>query len=119
MATFYRLSEYRKKHRSIFFTRLELNQLLGLYSVQVARGQWRDYAIDQRDGTASFAIFRHTHESALFTVVKSIPGSNKAGDYTVLSGRELIVSARTLPDLLAGLLKKLPSSRLASDERYR
>ena len=56
-----RLSDAR---RTLYFTRSELNQLLGLYSRNVARGVWRDYAIDHRDGQALFSVFRHTHESA-------------------------------------------------------
>ena len=57
--------------RTLYFTRSELNQLLGLYSRNVARGVWRDYAIDHRDGQALFSVFRHTHESAVYTIVKS------------------------------------------------
>ena len=45
MATVSRLTDHRKRGR-IFFSRRELDQLLQLYSRQVARGEWRDYAID-------------------------------------------------------------------------
>ena len=71
-ATVLPLGEYRGgARRTLYFTRPELNQLLGLYSRNVIRGVWRDYAIDHRDGQALFSIFRHTHESALYTIVKS------------------------------------------------
>ena len=65
------LRDYRGERRTLYFTRSELNQLLGLYSRNVARGVWRDYAIDHRDGQALFSVFRHTHESAAYTIVKS------------------------------------------------
>ena len=62
---------YRTRHRTVYFTRAELNQLLGLYSRHVARGDWRDYAIDHRDGMALFSVFRHTHELPAYSVIKT------------------------------------------------
>src|ERR1051325_5286214 len=70
-ATVLPLRDYRSARRTLYFTRPELNQLLGLYSRNVARGIWRDYAIDHRDGQALFSVFRHTHESGTYTIVKS------------------------------------------------
>jgi len=70
-ATVLPLRDYRSPRRTLYFTRSELNQLLGLYSRNVARGIWRDYAIDHRDGQALFSVFRHTHESAAYTIIKS------------------------------------------------
>ena len=78
MRTSVRLHDYRRRHRRIFFSRPELNQLLSLYSRQVVRGEWRDYAIDQHDGAALFSVFRHTHESPLYTIVKTAPGTAPA-----------------------------------------
>lgn len=105
MATIYRLNHYRRRPRPIFFSRAELNQLLALYSRQVARGEWRDYAIDQRDGAALFSVFRHTQESALYTIVKSAPGSIR--DFILLAGRQRLASGKTLPDIMAVLERNL------------
>ena len=58
MSKVFRLADYRRRQKRIFFTRPELHQLLSLYSRQVARGEWRDYAIDQQDGAALFSVFR-------------------------------------------------------------
>lgn len=107
MATLFRLSDYRRRHKSIFFSRPELNQLLSLYSRQVARGEWRDYAIDQREGAALFSVFRHTHESALYTVVKTAPGTGRQGDFTVLSGRQRLASGRAMSEVLSVLQRRL------------
>src|SRR5438093_983042 len=63
-ATVLALADYRTKHRTLYFTRHELNQLLSLYSRHVARGVWRDYAIEHQDGRALFSVFRHTHKEA-------------------------------------------------------
>ena len=45
-ATVLAFGDQRRRQRTIYFTRPELNQLLGLYSHHVIRGEWRDYAID-------------------------------------------------------------------------
>lgn len=120
MATLFRLSDFRRKHKRIFFSRLELNQLLALYSRQVARGEWRDYAIDQRDGAALFSVFRHTHESPLYTIVKTAPGASRHGDFAVLAGRHRLASGAALGDVLATLQRKLgPATVRLDGERAR
>jgi uncharacterized protein DUF2794 len=106
-ATVLPLRDYRSQRRTLYFTRSELNQLLGFYSRHVARGIWRDYAIDNRDGQALFSVFRHTHESAAYTIVKSVvPGSGQA-EYIVLSGRQRLRAARSLPEVLEVFRAKL------------
>src|SRR5580704_459269 len=110
-ATVLPLRDYRASRRTLYFTRSELNQLLGLYSRNVARGIWRDYAIDHCDGQALFSVFRHTHESAAYTIVKSLGaariGANRAAaaaagetQYTILTGKHRLRAAPTLADAL-------------------
>lgn len=110
MATLFRLSDYRRRHKTVFFTRPELNQLLSLYSRQVARGEWRDYAIDHREGAALFSVFRRSQESALYTIVKTAPGAARQGDFAVLSGRQRLAGGKALTEVLASLQKKLRRS---------
>ena|SRR5579862_27183 len=107
MSTVFRLNDFRRRHKRIFFTRGELNQLLSLYSRQVMRGEWRDYAIDQDDGAALFSMFRRSQEMPLYTVVKAAPGSSRQGDYLLLSGRQRIATGSTLGDVLAQLQRLL------------
>ena len=102
-ATVLPLRDYRNQRRTLYFTRPELNQLLGLYSRNVARGIWRDYAIDHRDGQALFSVFRHTHECALYTIVKSLGpghGAGQADEFAVLSGRQRLRAAGSLAEAL-------------------
>jgi hypothetical protein len=106
-ATVLPLRDYRTGRRTQFFTRSELNQLLGLYSRNVARGVWRDYAIDHRDGRALFSVFRHTHESAVYTIVKSVAASAGAAEFVVMSGRQRLRAAQTLADALDFFRSKL------------
>jgi hypothetical protein len=106
MSDVLRLSDLRRSKR-VFFTRPELNQLLSLYTRQVMRGEWRDYAIDQRDGAVLFSMFRRTQELPIFTVMKTAPGTNRRGDYVLLTGGQRIATCTTLVDVLAQLVKMI------------
>ena len=107
MSTVFRLNDFRQRHKRIFFSRGELNQLLSLYSRQVMRGEWRDYAIDQQDGAVLFSMFRRSQELPLYTVVKIAPGTRRQGDYILLSGRQRVAIGATLGDVLAQLQRLL------------
>jgi|SRR5215813_8722610 len=99
-ATVLAFGDYRTKQRTLYFTRSELNQLLGLYSRQVAHGVWRDYAIDHRDGMALFSVFRHTHEAPAFSIIKTVPGQGRPAEFIVQSGRQKLRVSRSLAEAL-------------------
>lgn len=99
-ATVLAFGDYRTRHRTVYFTRSELNQLLGLYSRHVARGDWRDYAIDHRDGMALFSVFRHTHELPAFSVIKTAPMPARPAEFIVQTGRQRLRVARSLAEAL-------------------
>jgi len=101
------IRNYRNRRRTIYFTRAELNQLLGLYSRSVARGVWRDYAIDHRDGQALFSVVRHTHDPAVYTIVKSAALAGGAAEFTVLFGRQKLSVAADLAEALEIFRAKL------------
>ncbi|MBV8778405.1 MAG: DUF2794 domain-containing protein [Alphaproteobacteria bacterium] len=106
-ATVLPLRDYRSGRRPQFFTRGELNQLLGLYSRNVARGVWRDYAIDHRDGRALFSVFRHTQEGPIYTVVKTVSSGAAAAEFVVMSGHQRLRSGATLAEALTFFRGKL------------
>lgn len=62
----------------VAFTKAELNAILSIYSYQVAKGTWRDYALDFLKQMAVFSIFRHTAEQPLVSIVK-IPANTASG----------------------------------------
>jgi hypothetical protein len=105
MSQLYRFSEYRKTPRRVFFDRAELNQLLSLYSRNVASGEWRDYAIDQVGGSAIFSVFRHTHDAPLYSIAKQ--GGSRSVEFVVFSGREKLKRAICLSDALKVFNKNL------------
>jgi len=107
MAPVVRLSEHRGKRRAatVFFHRNELNALLGMYSQRVARGDWRDYAIGHDSGLATFSVFRHTHETPLFSITKRMQGGKPL--YAVYEGNRKLRQSGRLDEALAVLDKPL------------
>ncbi len=103
MPSVVRLADYRPRQRPVFFNRHELNQLLSLYSRQVSRGEWRDYAIDHSATAAVFSVFQHSDSRPVFTVAKFAPGTRKRGDYLLAAGQRRLKEGRALADVLAPL----------------
>jgi Protein of unknown function (DUF2794) len=99
-ATVFALGDYRAKYRTLYFTRSELNQLLGLYSRHVSRGVWRDYAIDHRDGIALFSVFRHTQEAPVYSIIKTAAAGTRPAEFIVQSGRQRLRVSASLTEAL-------------------
>lgn len=106
MTNLYRLADQRARRRIVSFDKRELSRLLGLYSMRVASGEWRDYAIDFRPGMAIFSIFRHTAEQPLFAIAK-VPGGGSGGSYMVYNGPRKLAHGDTLEDVLRVFDRKL------------
>lgn len=102
-----RLAEHQRGQRHIYFDRRELNKLLSLYSRRVARGEWRDYAIDHGPGMAVFSVFRHSHERPIFSIAKRIRTPGRAVDYVVLNGPQRLKSGASIDEVLEVLDPKL------------
>lgn len=62
----------------VSFTKSELGAIVSVYSTQVARGEWRDYALDFERQMAVFSIFRHAHDQPLAAIIK-LPGNTSTG----------------------------------------
>lgn len=107
MAQLLLLSEYRRDGRRVFFDREDLNHLLGVYSRQVARGIWRDYAIDHRSNMAIFSIFKRSQEQAIFTVTKVLLRGDKEPNFVLLSRNRQIKSSRDLRHIVDVLQRQL------------
>ena len=93
----------RHRRKLVVFERSELGQLLNLYSTRVASGEWRDYAIDFRQGMAMFSIFRHTAEQPLFAIAK-VPSQ---GGYMVYNGPRKLAHGDSLEDVLTIFERKI------------
>lgn len=105
MSTIVRLSDYRNRRARVYFNRVELSALLSVYSERVARGEWKDYAIDHHQGVAVFSVFRHTADRPAFAIAKSMGAGGP--EYAAFDQTSRIKKAGTLADVLAALPNKL------------
>ncbi|SOC24398.1 MULTISPECIES: DUF2794 domain-containing protein [Thalassospira] len=106
MGTLFNLAQYRKAKSFVHFDRTELMQLMNTYSRQVASGAWRDYAIDHLDGMAMFSIFRSSHETAIFTVIKLGADHKNAGHFVALHSGEKIKQSSEIQNVLDAVEKR-------------
>ena len=69
----------------VHFDRKELNQILRLYGLMVAAGEWRDYAITALRDLAVFSVFRRTAEFPLYRIEKRPRLRARQGLYAVVA----------------------------------
>ncbi|PLW76499.1 DUF2794 domain-containing protein [Cohaesibacter celericrescens] len=65
--------------------------ILNIYGRMVAKGEWRDYAIDALKDRAVFSIFRRTGEMPIYRIEKDPKLARKQGAYSLLSQQGLIL----------------------------
>ncbi len=102
-----RLSDVRKSPTRVFFNRTELNRLLSLYSRRVMSGEWRDYAIDQGPGRATFSVFRHAAERPAFSITKLAANQRKASLFALSAGPRRLMQSASIDDVLTLLEQQL------------
>ncbi|MET1029241.1 MAG: DUF2794 domain-containing protein [Dongiaceae bacterium] len=101
------LADYQRKGRRVFFNRADLSELLAIYSRQVGRGLWRDYAIDHRGNMAVFSIYRRSQEQPLFSVHKVVLKGDREANYVLSSRNRQLASSRALADIINVLGRQL------------
>ncbi|GGY47682.1 DUF2794 domain-containing protein [Parvularcula lutaonensis] len=78
-------SQARSQPAAVHFDRRELDRLLQLYGFFVARGDWKDYAIDGLSDRAVFSVFRRAAEAPLYRIEKNPKLRNRQGAWSVVS----------------------------------
>ena len=92
----------------IFFSKLELTAILNLYSKQVSKGSWRDYALDSQVDTAIFSIYRHTHDKPLYQIIKkSQKGYRNKPEFSIKNDLSIINKSTEILTILSKFEKKL------------
>lgn len=76
---------------SVSFNRQELSAIMDVYGRKVARGEWRDYALDLLKEKAVFSIFRRSAEVPLYRIEKNPKLARKQGAYAVIAAGGLIM----------------------------
>lgn len=107
MSKLLRLSEYRHSAERVVFDRSELKKILALYADRVARGEWRDYAIDHRPNMAAFAVFRSSYELPAYVIAKLSGATARHGNYVVSSGPRKLIQGRSIDEVLTVFEKAL------------
>ena len=85
------LNPTRPREDIIMFHRTELDQILRVYGLMVAGGEWRDYAIDGLKDRAEFAIFRNAAEVPVYRIVKTPADSRRQGAWKVVAAGGVIL----------------------------
>ena len=103
-----KLSRNKNHKNIIFFSKLELTSILSLYSKQVSRGFWKDYAMDSQNETAIFSIFKHTHDKPIYQIIKKrLKGLKNINEFYILKDIEIISKSSDLLTILNKFEKKL------------
>ena len=99
----------------IFFSKFELTSILNLYSKQVSKGSWRDYALDNKINTAIFSVYRHTHDKPLYQIIKkSEKGFRNKPVFYIKSEVQIIIKSSELLTILSKFEKKLSIKKYGS-----
>lgn len=80
-----------KFNEPVFFHRLELDQIMGIYGRMVAAGEWRDYALNMHKDRAVFSIFKRAAEMPIYRVEKQPALARKQGAYSIVSAEGVIL----------------------------
>ena len=105
------LKKIEKKY--IFFSKFELTSILSLYSKQVSKGHWKDYALDNKIDNAIFSIYRHTQDKPMFQIIKySQKGFRNKPTFYIKKDEEVISKSNSLFTILSNFEKKLSIKKL-------
>ena len=92
----------------IFFSKYELSSILNLYSKQVSKGIWKDYALDSNVNTAIFSIYKHSHDKPTYQIIKkSIKGFRIMPNFFITKDKEIINKSSEISTILSKFEKKL------------
>jgi len=64
---------------------------MDVYGRKVARGEWRDYALDFLRDKAVFSVFRRACEVPIYRIEKNPKLSRRQGAFSVISATGLIL----------------------------
>ncbi len=92
----------------IFFSKYELTSILNLYSKQVSKGLWKDYALDSKVNTAIFSIYKHSYDKPIYQIIKkSFKGFRNMPNFFITKDYEIINKSSEILTILSKFEKKL------------
>ena len=106
MSKIYHFSKYIKEKERVRFSKNDLNSIISIYSKNVSSGIWKDYSINFERNYAEFSIYKHTHASPEFSIVK-----NKKKIFFIYSRTQELKKSKYIKDVL-NILKKVESKKI-------
>ena len=106
MSKIYHFSKYIKGKEKVTFSKKDLNSIISIYSQKVSMGIWKDYSINFERNYAEFSIYKHTHASPEFSIVK-----DKKKIFFIYSRKQELKRSRYIKDVL-NVLKKAESKKI-------
>ena len=107
-------SNLRKiEKKLIFFSKIELTSILNLYSKQVSKGYWRDYAFDSKIDNAVFSVYKHSHDKPMYQIIKnSHKGFRNKPIFLIKKDEQIISKSNSLQIIISNFEKKLSIKKL-------
>jgi len=106
MSKIYHFSKYIKEKEKVTFSKKDLNSIISVYSKNVSTGIWKDYSINFERNYAEFSIYKHTHASPEFSIIK-----NKKKIFFIYSRKQELKKSKYIKDVL-NVLKKAESKKI-------
>ena len=101
--------------KNVFFSKIELTSILSLYSKQVSKGYWKDYALDSKIDNAIFSVFKHSQDKPMYQIIKnSQKGFRNNPVFYIKKDKEVIGKSNILLKILYNFEKKLSIKKLKS-----
>ena len=107
-------SNLRKSEKKlIFFSKIELTSILNLYSKQVSKGYWKDYAFDSKIDNAVFSVYKHSHDKPMYQIIKnSHKGFRNKPIFLIKKDEQIISKSNSLQIIISNFEKKLSIKKL-------
>ena len=97
----------------IFFSKIELTSILNLYSKQVSKGYWKDYAFDSKIDNAVFSVYKHSHDKPMYQIIKnSHKGFRNKPIFLIKKDEQIISKSNSLLIILSNFENKLSIKKL-------
>tara|TARA_B100000963_G_scaffold78008_1_gene66011 strand:- start:84 stop:488 length:405 start_codon:yes stop_codon:yes gene_type:complete len=100
----------------VFFSKKELSSILNLYSKQVSKGFWKDYALDNQIENAIFSVYKHSHDKPMYQIIKnSHKGFRNKPNFYIKKDKEIFIKSSDLYIILLKFEKKLNIKKLQNN----
>ena len=102
----------KTEKKFVFFSKFELTSILNLYSKQVSKGYWKDYALDSNIDNAVFSIYRHSQDRPMYQIIKnSQKGFRNKPVFYIKKGEQIVSKSKGLFTILLNFEKKLTTKK--------